>query len=122
MCIRDRTKTKLNLNDWKSLLSKSDVIVDQLFNLSLGMNSLYSMAHGKLLVAGAVDNKIFGIPDPPMISTEGSIEGLSRSLVHLIHNYDHIKYLREEAILFIARYHSPLVVAEKFIKVMSNVI
>ena len=114
------TKMKLNLNDWKSLLSESDVIVDQLFNMSLGMNSLYSLAHGKLLVAGAVDNKIFEIPDPPMVSSEGSIEGLTRSLVHVIDNYDQLKYLKEEAILYIERHHSPLAVAKKFIKVMSN--
>lgn len=110
---------RLPLTEWIHLLLNQDVVVDQLYNKSLGMNSLFILGSGKLLIAGDVSPaaSIFNIPKPPMISTEPSIEGLTRAINSVLDNYQSIKNYRENAIQYVKDYHSPLVVAEKFIKV-----
>ena len=107
------------LKSWRRLVSEHHVIVDQLFNKSLGMNSLQILGQGRILVAGDVTpaSSLFGIPHPPMISSEPSVEGLSRALSWVLENGDALKSYQEESVQYVKDYHSPTLVAEKFIKI-----
>ena len=107
------------LDNWLGLLNEHHVIVDQLYNKSLGMNSLYILGSGRILVAGDVApaSALFGIPKPPMISTEPSIEGLTRALSSILESGETLKHYQEESIQYVKDHHSPKLVAQKFINI-----
>ena len=107
------------LDSWLSLVRENHVIVDQLYNTSLGMNSLSILGSGRILVAGDVSRAahLFGLPKPPMIATEPSIEGLTRALSDMLENIESLKNYPEQGIQYIKDHHSPEVVARKFLKI-----
>ena len=110
---------KQTLDNWIRLLDEHHVIVDQLYNKSLGMNSLYILGSGRILVAGDVAEAcaLFGTPKPPMISTEPSTEGLTRAIVSILESGESLKHYQEESIQYVKDYHAPKLVAQKFMKV-----
>ena len=110
---------KQTLDNWLNLLNEHHVIVDQIFNKDLGMNSLYILGSGRLLVAGDVAGAcaLFGKPKPPMICTEPSIEGLTRAISGILESGETLKHYPEESIQYVKDYHSPKLVAQKFIKI-----
>ena len=107
------------LDNWIGLLNENDVIIDQLFNKSLGMNSLYILGSGRILVAGDVApaSALFGIPKPPMISSEPSVEGLTRALESIFDSGESLKHYPEESIQYVKDHHSPKLIAQKFINI-----
>ena len=114
-----RISGRLTLKDWKVLVSEHHVIIDQLFNKSLGMNSLQILGGGKILVAGDVTAAagLFGIPKPPMISSEPSVEGLTRALSKILESGESLKHYPEESIQYVKDHHSPKLVAQKFVNI-----
>jgi hypothetical protein len=107
------------LDNWLSLLKENHVIVDQLHNTSLGMNSLSILGSGRILVAGDVSRAatLFGTPKPPMIASEPSIEGLTRALTDMFESSESLKHYPEQGIQYIKDHHSVELVAQKFLKV-----
>ncbi len=105
--------------EYIKLLLEQDVIVDQLFNKSLGVNSLLSLARGKILVAGdaMLGCNAYNIPLPPMISCDPSVSGLERSMRCLLDNYDDMVFNPDNARAYVETYHSPKLVAQKFVNV-----
>ena len=107
------------IDKWLGLLRANHVIVDQLYNTSLGMNSLSILGSGRILVAGDVSRAatLFGTPKPPMIASEPSIEGLTRALTDMFENSESLKHYPEQGIQYIKDHHSVELVAQKFLKV-----
>ncbi len=110
---------KMMYGEYIKLLLEQDVIVDQLFNKSLGVNSLLSLARGKILVAGdaMLGCNAYNIPLPPMISCDPSVSGLERSMRCLLDNYDDMVFNPDNARAYVETYHSPKLVAQKFVNV-----
>ncbi len=111
---------KMSFENYNALLLNQDVIVDQLYNKSLGINSLLTLAQGKILIAG--DPKFvcekLNIPLPPMITTGHDLESLTNSITGCINNYNQYKNYAEEGRKYIAQYHSPEIVASKFLNLL----
>ena len=104
---------------YTQVLGKQDIVVDQLFNKSLGVNSLLSLASGKVLVAGSAMRgcEAYNIPLPPMISCDPSISGLHSSLRCLIDNYNELEFNADDARAYVETHHSPSLVAKKFMRI-----
>lgn len=125
--LRNRYETKADFligsripyNEYVELLAEQDVVVDQIFNKSLGVNSLISLASGKILIAGdaSLGCDAYKIPLPPMISCDPSISGLERSMRYLLDSYNDLKFDAEKARSYVELYHSPKLVAQKFINI-----
>ena len=112
-------KGHLPFNEYKELLSKQDVIIDQMFSKSLGINALLSLASGKILVSSdpSPGCAAYQIPAPPMILCEPSIAGLERSMRNMLDNYNELGFDGNDARNYVETYHSPKLVAQKFINV-----
>jgi hypothetical protein len=112
-------KGKLNFADYNKLLDLQDVVVDQMFNQSMGINALLTLAKGKILVSGNPSPacNALKIPLPPIVSVEPSILGLRRGIEYLIENYNSLNVLREEGREYVRKFHAPEVVASKFLQV-----
>ncbi|MBI2274146.1 MAG: hypothetical protein HYU70_10150 [Bacteroidetes bacterium] len=110
-------KGKMPYAEYTSLLAKQDVIVDQIFNQCLGVNSLLALAQGKVLVAGnpLASCELYGYPMPPMIVTEPSVAGVKRSIEAVMDNVHNFKQIQESGIEYVKKYHTPEIVARKFL-------
>lgn len=113
-------KGKMPFREYTKLLSQQHVIVDQIFNQCMGMNSLLTLAQGRILVAGSpgASCDIYGIPLPPMFITEPSVVSLRRTLENVIANKNSFNDYQEQSIQYVKDYHAPEVVAKKFLKVL----
>lgn len=109
-------KGHMPFKEYNELLIKQDVIVDQVFSKTLGINSLMSLASGKILVSSdpTLGCAAYQIPVPPMISCEPSIVGLERSMKNVLDNYGELGFDGDDAKSYVATYHSPKLVAQKF--------
>ncbi len=112
-------KGHLPFKEYKELLSKQDVIIDQMFSKTLGINALLSLASGKILVSSdpSLGCAAYQIPIPPMIPCESSIVGLERSMKNVLDNYNELGFNGDDAKSYVETYHSPKLVAQKFINV-----
>jgi hypothetical protein len=112
-------KGKMPFTDYVKLMAEQNIIVDQLFNKCLGMNSLLTLAQGKLLIAGdpSPSCDFMNVPVPPMVISEPSIVGLKRSLEYAMQNAEKLYEYQEEGLEYIKKYHAPEVVARKFVDV-----
>lgn len=110
---------KLTFNNYIKLLDLQDVVVDQIFNQSMGINALLTLAKGKILVTGDPSPacNMLNIPLPPMITIEPSIVGLKRGIEYVIENYEKLKVLKDDGREYVRKFHAPEVIANKFIEV-----
>ncbi|HEY0666711.1 MAG TPA: hypothetical protein VGD22_00960 [Sphingobacteriaceae bacterium] len=110
---------KLTFNNYNKLLDLQDIVVDQIFNQSMGINALLTLAKGKILVSGDPSPACgaLNIPLPPMVTIEPSIKGLKRGIEYVIDNYDKLKVLKDEGREYVRKFHAPEVIAGKFIEV-----
>lgn len=109
---------KLSFQNYTRLLDSQDVIVDQIFNQSMGINSLLTLSKGKILICGDPTPccNLLGVPLPPMVTIEPSIAGLKRGIEYVIENYESLIPLREQGVEYVKKFHAPEVVASKFVK------
>ena len=82
-------KERLPLDQHLINISNSDIIFDQLYNRSLGMNCLQILKSGRVLMCGKL-NEDFGNFISPFIFSK-SEEGLTESLIDAYMNFDKYK-------------------------------
>lgn len=117
-------KGKMPYEEYTALMQEQDVVVDQLFNRSLGINSLLTMAQGKILVAGdpAEACNLLSNPLPPMVRLNEPLDiVLDSAISHIVENfYSEYSDYGEKGIEYVKTYHSPRLAAEKFMEIFSN--
>ena len=104
---------------YTKLISTCDVLLDQLYGYSPGMNALLAMSEGKIVVGGA-EEECYEILDEkelrPTINVTPSEEDIYQKLKWLIENKENISQLQRESILFIKKHHDHIKVAQEYIK------
>lgn len=104
---------------YKELIEKCDVLLDQLYGYSPGMNALLAMSKGKIVVGGAEEEcyDILGEKElRPMINVTPSEEDVYNKLKWLIENKGSIAKMQQESILFVEKHHNPIKVAKEYIR------
>ena len=100
------------------MINSCDVLLDQLYGYSPGMNALLAMSKGKIVVGGA-EEECYRILDEetlrPMINVVPDEEDVYNKLRWLVENKEQIATLQQESIEFIEKHHSPRKVAEQYI-------
>lgn len=113
-------KGKMKFEEYNSLLLNQDVVIDQLHNKSLGINSLLTLSKGKILIAG--DPKpscdLINAPRPPMLHVDPTVDSLRESIEYALSDFSIFDSFFEEGRNYIAKYHSPEVVASKFLNLL----
>lgn len=83
----------LPLKDFLDLMSKSDIVLDQLYSYSPGMTAIYAMALGKAVATGAQPEYYQYIGNPiekPLIPLSPFDTDIQQRLISLIHNRNEI--------------------------------
>jgi hypothetical protein len=116
-------KGKMPFNEYTTLIQKQHVVVDQLFNRSMGINSLLSLAKGKILIAGdpAEACKLISAPLPPMVKLGNKLHNLESAIDFVVNEYQSIyNEYAEQGWNYVKEFHSPKLVANKFLKIFSQ--
>ena len=110
---------RLKKQDYLSLFDKIDIAIDQSKGHSYGMNAIYSMMYGHIVLAPADENfnSSFGIHDNPIIAIEYDEDYIYEQLKKLIisRNLDQLKMATQE---FAFKHHDCNKVALQFMALM----
>lgn len=117
-------KGGMPLNDYLQLLQRTNILIDQVYAGSSGMNSLYALAMGKVLLGGnEVENaKEYGVPQIPIINIGPNSEQIFMELEKLITNPQEIVRLSEEGRKYVEKYHDSKIIAQKYIDVFKSIL
>ena len=102
--------------EYSRMVNDCDILLDQLYGYSPGMNALLAMSKGKIVVGGA-EEECYRILNEntlrPMINVIPDEEDVYNKLRWLVENKDKVAKLQQESIAFVEKHHSPRKVAEQ---------
>ena len=104
--------------EYSNMVNNCDILLDQLYGYSPGMNALLAMSKGKIVVGGAEEECYDILCEKklrPMINVTPDEEDVYRKLEWLVLNRDKVATLQNESIEYISKHHHPEIVAAKYI-------
>jgi hypothetical protein len=112
----------LPLKDYLYALKKTNIIVDQCLSYDYGMNALYGMALGKVVLSGneTESQKHFNRSNIPVINILPSVEDIYNKLEFLILNPNKIIEIGQKSRLFVEDFHDSIKIAKEYLKIWSS--
>lgn len=113
------TPEKLSQSEYLKLFSEVDISIDQCKCHSYGMNAIYAMLHGQIVLAPA-DNKhceSFKISHSPVVSIYNDEEDIYQKLKGLILSAASLDKLKQEILDYAIIQHNPINVCSKILKI-----
>ncbi len=113
---------RMPLEEYKKILEKSNIVIDQCKSYSYGMNALISMAQGKLVFSGNEEECMNELKrnDIPVVNITPSVEDIEEKLEYFIKNSHLITEIGEKSRKFIEEFHECSVVAKKYLEIMGD--
>ena len=103
---------------YSRMVNDCDVLIDQLYGYSPGMNALLAMSKGKIVVGGA-EEECYEILEEktlrPMVNIIPDEEHIHSQLKWIIDNKEKIATMQRESIEFVKKHHLPEKVAQEYI-------
>lgn len=106
------------LKDYLLTMKKTNVVIDQTYGYSQGMNGLYALALGKIVLGGAEPEslKCMGIERSPVINIKPNSQSIINKIEDIILNKEQIKEMGLNSRKFVEQVHGHEKVAKKFIE------
>ena len=104
--------------EYKKLMLDSDILVDQLYSPSPNMNSLLAMSQGLAVAGGGWEEPYTLLGEEklrPVIDLPCTPQEIRAILLEYINNPSRIREKKKESVEFIGKYHTPLIVAGRWI-------
>ena len=113
---------KMPLNDYLELLKNVNILVDQCKEHCYGMNALYAMAEGRIVLGGASDNSLkeFGLTSCPVVHIEPNVDQIVEQLEQLILRKDEFEKLGYESRKFVEEFHDCKKIARQYLEVWNS--
>ena len=106
--------------EYSRMIDSCDILLDQLYGYSPGMNALLALAKGKIVVGGAEEEcyNILGEKElRPMVNVTPDEEDVYNKLEQLVlAPREEIERMKRESLLFVKKHHDHHRVAEQYIK------
>lgn len=109
---------QLPINEYLELMSRTNVVIDQTYSYSLGMNGVYALAMGKVVLGGAEPEglKSLGVEISPVINILPNKKSIVLEVEKLLANTASVPRLGFEGRKFVEDVHCHVKVAQKYIK------
>ena len=113
---------KMPLEDYLRVMQKSNVVIDQVNSYSLGMNGLYALAMGKVVIGGAEQEGLnsLGIKSSPVINVEPNKHSIISAIEMILSKKDKLKEMGTESRDFVKKFHCNIKVAKKYLYTWNN--
>ena len=108
---------------YSRMVDECDVLLDQLYGYSPGMNALLAMSKGKIVVGGAEEEcyDILGEQElRPMVNVTPDEENVYSQLKWLLDNRQQIAKMQNDSLEFIRKHHTPEKIALEYIEFWNN--
>lgn len=108
---------QIPLNDYLELLERTNVVVDQMYSYSLGVNGVYSLAMGKIVMGGAESESLrsLGVEKSPVINLKPNPQSIINEVEKLLDERLYITEKGYESRRFCEEVHCNLKIAQKYI-------
>ncbi|EKO3578433.1 glycosyltransferase [Vibrio metschnikovii] len=110
------------LDEYLHLMKRTNVVVDQMYSHSLGVNGVYALAMGKVVMGGAEPEslKSLGIETTPVINLEPNAQSLIQKVEFLLERKKEIQQFGYESRCFAEKVHGHIKVAQQYIDTWSK--
>lgn len=114
---------KMPLKKYLKVLEETNIIVDQALSYEYGMNAIYSMAMGKVVLSGNEPEcgKEFGRSDIPIINIKPSSENIYNQLEQLVLNKKAVIEIGKKSRAFVEEFHDHVKVAQIYVNTWNNI-
>lgn len=111
-------KGNMPLNDYLELMSRTNIVIDQTNSHSCGVNGIYALAMGKVVLGGAEPESLasHGVKESPVINILPSVTSIVDEVEKLLETKNKIKLLGESSRQYAEDVHSHIKVAEKYVQ------
>lgn len=111
-------KGHMPIGDYLDLMSRVNVVIDQLNTYSLGMNGIYALAMGKVVLGGGRHESLasLGVGSSPIIDIRPNHESIIEAVEMLLENRSRIPEMGYESRLFAEEVHDHIRVAQMYLK------
>ena len=108
----------LPLNEYLEVISKTNVVIDQCRSYGYGMNAIYSMAKGKIVMSGSEPEvlKEVEVTDCPVINITPNINQIINEFERILENKKQIEELSHESRTYVEETHDYIKIANKYIE------
>jgi len=108
---------KMPLNDYLKLMQRTNVVIDQMYSHSLGINGVYALAMGKIVMGGAEPESLIslGVESSPVINLEPNAKSIIKQVERLLECKNKISEMGYESRKFAENVHNYIKVAQKYI-------
>lgn len=108
----------LSLTNYLRILEESNIVIDQALTYCYGMNAVYSMAMGKVVLSGNEKEcqQEFGRTDIPVINIKPSAEDIYSRLEELVVDRRSVEEIGFNSRRFVEDFHHYVKVAQQYIK------
>lgn len=116
---------KLPFKEYEKLLEEFDIIVDQCKSYSYGMNAIFSMEKGLIVLSGNEKESMnyLGVSEDGVINIKPSVDDIFSNLKRLILlNDEDFNKRRALSMDFVKKYHDPRIIAEEFEKLYKHLL
>lgn len=108
---------KMPLNDYLQLMRRTDVVIDQTNSYSLGLNGIYALAMGKIVLGGAEPESLLSmnLSSSPVFNIRPGAADIIEKVEYLLNNKHLIPDQSSQSRSFAETVHSHIEVAKKYI-------
>lgn len=115
---------KMPLDDYLERLKQVNILVDQCKEHCYGMNALYAMAEGRIVLGGASDNSLneFGLSrnECPVFHITPNVSQIVEQLEYVISLKDHFEELGKKSREFVEHFHDYKRIALEYINLWED--
>jgi hypothetical protein len=109
---------RMPINEYLKVMLRTNVVVDQMYSHSLGVNGIYALAMGKIVMGGAEPESLrsLGVEASPVINLNPNAESIIEEIENLLSRRDQIPKLAFESRQFAEKIHCHVNVAQKYVE------
>ena len=113
---------QMPLNEYLKIMRRTNVVVDQLYSHSLGLNGIYALAMGKIVMGGAEPESLrsLGVEVSPVINLNPNAQSLIDEIEKLLAMRDQISKISVESREFAEKVHCHIKVAQKYVETWNS--
>lgn len=107
----------LQYEDYLAAIRESDIVVDQVYSQSCGINAIEMLAMGKIVLTGSTEaaRSYFGLSEHPAFNAHPDPEVLANALSDLLDSRGEFSAWSERGRSFVKEFHDPVRVARMFL-------
>ena len=113
---------RMPLNEYLEVLNKANVVIDQTYSVSAGVNALYNLAMGKVVMGGGDIECLdeMGVSESPLIAINPCVEDIVSKLEGIIFDREEVKNKGRLSRLFVEKNHDYRDIAKIYLDVWES--